>query len=121
TTSVLIAAANAPGARPAWSPGGRPGAAGSVVALDDRAGPQPVQRAAVRALHFTGVDDVEEDARVRRPVRHLRVRAMNGKILAIDLDDAGALCGSGHAEDSRQIGDSQPAYFELRPPTMSKK
>jgi hypothetical protein len=66
------------------------------VTFDGRSGLEFVHRAAIRALAFAVMVDRDEDARMRRPDRHLRIRAVCRQVLAVDFDVAHDLLGCVH-------------------------
>src|SRR5437879_9372952 len=76
-----------------------------------------VLRAAVRAEHLALLGDVEEHARMARPERRSRQRAMQGQILLRHLDQAGVV---GAHRFFAATGVSQWRCFWSLPLTTSK-
>ena len=62
-----------------------------LVAFDYGARLELVSGAAIGTLGFAVVVELKEDARVRRPQRHGRIRAMDGEVLGAEFNGLGKL------------------------------
>src|SRR5690606_7418333 len=67
-----------------------------LVAVDDGARLQAIDRAAVWTLRFAAVRHVEKYARMRAPDRHGGIRAVGRQILAFEFDCGSLLRCCGH-------------------------
>jgi len=94
-----------------------PAARVSVMALDDRARPEPVDGAAVGTAALALVGDVDVDPRMPAPDGHLRVGAERGQVGAVEFDGLGAPgCGGiGHGAGPRGVRRAPASAGSARP------